>query len=119
MTEDYIVPLKPKKKFKAELRILSSVEMTMNEKKKLVEQGLKEFYINEKFRDLFAWILDEAERLHKEKMKDLLKELEEKKKTGKEIYLSLDSAFLLMQDATIGKLSKEKWVPLDEVKEKL
>jgi hypothetical protein len=81
MTEDYIVPFKPKKTFKAELKILGLVELSANEKKKLVEDGLKEFHVNSKFHDLLCLILDESDKIHQKKLEEIMKEFEKETKT--------------------------------------
>lgn len=77
MKEDYIVHLKPKKTFRVELKILGLVEMSVSEKKKLVERGLKEFNVNPKFRELLSWILDESNKIHQKKMKEIIKKIKD------------------------------------------
>lgn len=42
---------------------------TVEEKKKFVEEGIKEFAINPKFRDMLNWLIEEMDKIYEQQIK--------------------------------------------------
>jgi len=47
--------------------------LSNQEKKELVEQGIKEFSINPKFRKLLNWFIDEMDKVYEKRLNEQIK----------------------------------------------
>lgn len=57
--------------------------MTADERKKLVEDGLKQFHQSEEFRGLLTWLLQEQEKTFKAVMRTKIEDQQKRKKNDK------------------------------------